>query len=349
MDNPTIKKLSPLLLVIVLLTASFLTIPAAAQGVTVNVRIEAQSGTLWSGTVSLSGTVTVNAVDSITGQTVQKTFSAQCPLGALHKASLTGGFNYAVIWYSLYNSLYVSKIAGESNWVYLVNNVQPSYGAAYGWLNSGPSLSDGDEVVWAQLPQGAYNGKMLRVTVDNTKVSRESSFTVTVEAANPTTPMTGNTYPAIQWQPVSGATVMVDGTPIGTTDSNGKLTINARDLSVGVHEIYAEKSGVYGSGWSTYSYIRSSRVEVTIISLGYTEEQLEALSNAREILRSSGDVAEAYRLLVCSGVIATRIPSLPHSLYEKLAEIYGPYLERYPSLEGRIQLLYSFGIECITS
>ncbi|MHC1586649.1 MAG: prenyltransferase/squalene oxidase repeat-containing protein, partial [Candidatus Hecatellaceae archaeon] len=72
-------------------------------------------------------------------------------------------------------------------------------------------------------------------------------------------------------------------------------------------------------------------------------------SQARSILETEGDVNKAYELLAEAGYLPETPPKLPKSLYDRLAEIYGPNLERYPTIEGRILLLKSFGIEFLQS
>ncbi|RLI30084.1 MAG: cobalamin-binding protein [Candidatus Hecatellales archaeon] len=79
---------------------------------------------------------------------------------------------------------------------------------------------------------------------------------------------------------------------------------------------------------------------------GYTQEQVKAIQEAKRILTQEGDVEEAYTKLVEAGVISIQIKSIAESnpVYQKLIELYGENLERYPTLEGRIQLLYAMGL-----
>jgi len=79
---------------------------------------------------------------------------------------------------------------------------------------------------------------------------------------------------------------------------------------------------------------------------GYTQEQVKAIQEAKSILIQEGDVKDAYNKLVETGVISKEIKSISKSnpVYKRLIELYGENLERYPTLEGRIQLLYAMGL-----
>ncbi|RLG91479.1 MAG: cobalamin-binding protein [Candidatus Hecatellales archaeon] len=98
---------------------------------------------------------------------------------------------------------------------------------------------------------------------------------------------------------------------------------------------------------NTPKIITERKVTIQIIEPpGYSVVQVEAVSEAKEILTVEGDVKTAYKKLVEKGVISSEIPPIPKdsAVYESLIRLYGPKLERFPSVEGRIQLLYAMGI-----
>ncbi|RLI34196.1 hypothetical protein DRO53_04160 [Candidatus Bathyarchaeota archaeon] len=340
MDNPS--KLLPVALTTTIILLLLLTVPAAAPAtnyVTVNVRIESlNSGTIWYGKVTLpdsSFTVTATSGNSYTLS------SMQCPLGALEKASQQGGFSYQLsdAWISW--DLFVSTINNDGNIVYFVNGGFTNYGAGYGWLNNVGDLDEGDEVLWFIYGSGytgSWDYKPLKIEVNSERIPYDGTLEVTVKYA------TGN-YPNPTWSAASGVRVKAGNVTLGTTNSSGLLRVNVKNagLNPGSYEVYAEPAN------ASQHYIRSNRITIEIYSPGgYTEEQRKALNQAKEVLDTSGNVAEAYQLLLSKGIISKELPTLPASLYTKLAEIYGPNLERFPSFEGRIQLLYAFGITSLT-
>jgi hypothetical protein len=101
---------------------------------------------------------------------------------------------------------------------------------------------------------------------------------------------------------------------------------------------------VYGE---TPKIITERKVIIKIVEpAGYTEVQVKIVSEAEKVLITEGDVKKAYSKLVEAGVISSDVPSIPEDspVYTSLIMLYGPKLERYPSVEGRIQLLYAMGI-----
>ena len=347
MDNPSIRltKISTLSIIMLLALSCLLvlhTTPASAQGqISVTVRVEKPDKPLCQETVTLTGGFTKDG----------KNFNEPCPLEALDRAAASGGFTYTATWYatSTPQDYFITNITvgGDSisNIGYCVSGVWPAYGVGYGWINCCPDLQDGDEIVFYDVGAGwVFPSKILKINVDNTEILREDSITITAYEANilwqqfKTSPPYDNPWPNVSWTASQGAKVFVDGQYAGiTTDSNGKATISG--LSLGIHEIYVEKS----------NSIRSARVSVTVNAYaGYSETQIEALNTAKSVVSSSGNVVEAYELLVENSIISSSLPAFSPSLYEKLTEIYGPNLERYPTFEGRIQLLYSMGIETLS-
>ena len=211
----------------------------------VKVRVEGEDSTIWSGTVSLSGDFTFTAHNS--GKSY--TMSAECPLGGLDAASDIDGFSYTVNdqWYP--PDLYVDNIEGEGSWAYRVNGVSPWYGCGYGWLGSGPDLSNGDEILW--FFTSTWMELPLRISVDKTSMSVGEVLKVTVTTTeedyyhNPPNP-----WPDVKWVPVSGATIHADQDYL--TDMNGEVTITMD--TVGTYNIFAEKD----------NYIRSEKIQIHI-------------------------------------------------------------------------------------
>ncbi len=101
---------------------------------------------------------------------------------------------------------------------------------------------------------------------------------------------------------------------------------------------------VYGE---TPKIITERKVTIKIVEpAGYTEVQVKIISEAEKVLITEGDVKKAYNKLVEAGVISSDVPPIREdsSIYTSLIMLYGPRLEKYPSVEGRIQLLYAMGI-----
>ena len=206
------------------------------QGVTVDIRIEGQNGTVW------SGTVTVTDSTIIDDQGGQHYLDQPTALGALDEASQLGGFPYVVqdTAYGLYiYSINGEEPAGLAGWMYRVDYTSPMVGAADFILDeTAPPNPPHQEVLfvyseWGQAP--------LKVEVDNTNPGVGDTFTVTVTQYSDDT----NT-----WSPCDGATVHADQDSTTGQDGMVAITINT-DMTV---EVYAEKEG----------YIRSNRVTVTV-------------------------------------------------------------------------------------
>jgi len=199
--------------------------------VTVNVRVEGQNSTIWSGQVTFqSSNITDKQGD---------TYPVDRPtaLGALDAAAQAGGFNYVVDsgWGPL---AFVEEVAGETNvgfdgWQFRVNWLSPSVAAV------DHSIGDGDSVLWYY---GSWMSQPLRLTVDNTDITTAEDFTTTVEA-----------FDGAAWSPLEGATLYVDSQQ-HTTDANGQVV----DISLaGSYQVYAAKGT-----WA--EYVRSNRVTVNV-------------------------------------------------------------------------------------
>lgn len=208
------------------------------EGVSVYVRVEGQSNTIWRGDVTVSES-------DITADNSGETYHLSDPtaLGALDEASdHEERFSYYVT--NQYGGLYVKSINGEeasgtSGWMYRVDYYMPSVGADKFILgDTTPPDPPHKEVLWYY---GTWNDTPLKVSVDKTEVAVGEDFTATVEVYSDTTHA---------WSPCTGATVHADQDY--TTGDNGTVTISV-DYDVTLH-IFAEKNG----------YIRSDKVTVTV-------------------------------------------------------------------------------------
>jgi len=206
------------------------------QGITVDVRIEGQSGTVW------SGTVTVNDSTITDDQGGQHYLEQPTALGALDEASQLGGFPYVVqdTAYGLYiYSINGEDPAGMAGWMYRVDYISPMVGAGDFTLDqTTPPNPPHQEVLftyseWGQAP--------LKVEVDNTNPGVGDTFTVTV---------TEYDDDMGTWSPTDSATVHADQNYTTGQDGTTAITINS-DMTV---EVHAEKDG----------YVRSNRVTVVV-------------------------------------------------------------------------------------
>lgn len=130
----------------------------------VTVRIEGPAGTIWSGPVTLEGTYLLTETSS--GRSYE--LEARTPLGALHAASQTGGFSLRVDDAFAAADFTVEAVDGVREqgiywWDYRVDLKATYYGAQHQWLDHGPGLQDGDEVLWYLETTGS---RPLRLTVD---------------------------------------------------------------------------------------------------------------------------------------------------------------------------------------
>ena len=206
------------------------------EGVTINIRIEGQNGTVW------SGAVTVTESTIIDDQGGQHYLDQPTALGTLDEASQAGGFPY-VVQHTAYG-LYIYSIngeepAGQAGWMYRVDSYSPMVGAADFILDqTTPPDPPHQEVLFAYSEWGQTP---LKVEVDNTNPGVGDAFTVTVTKYDDAT---------ATWLPSDSATVHADQDYTTGQDGTVAITIDT-DMTV---EVYAEKEG----------FIRSNRVTVTV-------------------------------------------------------------------------------------
>lgn len=206
------------------------------EGTAIDVRIEGQSDTIW------SGTVTVNDSTIIDDLGVQHQLDQPTALGAVDEASQLGGFPYVVkdTAYGLYlYSVSGEEPAGMAGWTYRVDYYSPWVGAADFILGqTTPPPLPHQEVLFAYAEWGQ---PPLKVEVDDITPDVGDNFTVTVTEYDDDTDT---------WSPTDNATVHADEDYITGQDGTVDITIDS-DMTV---EVYVEKSG----------YIRSNRVSVKV-------------------------------------------------------------------------------------
>jgi hypothetical protein len=205
-------------------------------GIAVNVRIEGQDDTIW------SGSVRVNDSNIFDDQGGSHYLTQPTALGALNEASVEGEFSY-VVKDSAYG-LYLHSVAGEepeglAGWMYRVNYYSPMVGVADFVLDqTTPPATPHEEVLFAYAEYGQLP---LKVEVDETTLDVGETFTVTVTEFDDGTET---------WEPTADATVHANIDYTTGQDGTVSITINNNQTL----DVYAEKD----------SYIRSNRVTVVV-------------------------------------------------------------------------------------
>ncbi|MDD5591199.1 MAG: prenyltransferase/squalene oxidase repeat-containing protein [Dehalococcoidales bacterium] len=210
------------------------------EGETVDIRIEGQSTTIWSGTVTVDES-DITATNS--GQTYHLANSTA--LGALDEASQDGDFSYETS--DEYGSLFITSIAGEAGsatnaWLYRVDSVSATVGAGEFVINdTAPPSPPHQEILFYYVVDGNWGAQPLKIEVDNVEPETGEQFTVTVSEYSDDTSA---------WSPSEGATVYAGHSYTTGPDGTVDITVDT-DITL---EIYAEKD----------SYIRSNRISVTV-------------------------------------------------------------------------------------
>ncbi len=214
--------------------------PTGEEGYSVDVRIEGQSSTIWSGEV----TVTESFITA-TNSGLAYYFEDPTALGALDEASELGGFAYETT--DEWGSPFITSIGGEAStatsaWLYRVDYVSAQVGAGDFILGeTAPPTPPHREILFYYISDNNWGALPLKIEVDNVEPELSEQFTVTVSEYNDGTG---------DWSPCEGATVYADTSyttgALGTVD----ITVDT-DATLG---IYAEKD----------SFIRSNRVIVTV-------------------------------------------------------------------------------------
>ncbi len=257
------------------------------KGVKVNIRVEGQYSTIWSGEVFV-------AWSNITDKNgVPHYYAEPTVLGALDAASKKGGFAY-IVDYS-YGLAYVSSIAGETasglkGWLFRVNYYTTgSYSADQFILNKVETPPPPHTyILWYY---GEWGYKVTRISIDKTIVQKGEPFTVSVEYLNDNTG---------SWLSLENATVYANTTTY-LTNSTGKTIIKL--YKEGTYIVYAEKQG----------FVRSEKIQVTVCpGAGENSSNLEVtLIPALSIevspnlinfgILGPGDTSQAFALHLVNG------------------------------------------------
>ncbi len=148
------------------------------------------------------------------------------------------GYNYTIVEYTGMG-LYLSELAGETSWMFMVNNISPTVGADNYYLN--PT----DKVLW-------FSGDWLDAGWHPTRIEltqTDSLITIQVQYYDPVNN---------QWQnlAVTGVKVKIGSSEL-TTDNQGKIEIASNSLENGFYEVFAETQIIQDIG-----YIRSEKVSL---------------------------------------------------------------------------------------
>lgn len=214
--------------------------PTGEDGASVDIRIEGQSATIWSGSVTVTESF-------ITATNSGVTYHLEDPtaLGALDEAAELGGFAYETT--DEWGSPFITSIGGEagtatSAWLYRVDYVSALVGAGDFILGeTTPPDPPHNEILFYYITDNNWGALPIRIEVDNTEPEVSEPFTVTVSEYSDDTE---------DWSPCEGATVHA-----GTSYTTGALgTVDITVDTDATFEVYAEKD----------SFIRSNRVIVTV-------------------------------------------------------------------------------------
>jgi len=207
------------------------------EGDTIDVRVEGQSQTIWSGSVTVAESSITATSSGITYH-----FESATALGALDEASRSGGFPYETT--DEYGPLFVTSINNEEpegmgGWMYRVDYYSPEVGAADFILDetTPPSPPHGEVLFY----YGEWGQPPLKIEVSQTEVDVGEQFTTTV------TQYSDDTH---TWSPCENATVIADQSYLTGADGTVAITIDL-DMTI---DIYAEKDG----------FIRSNQIAVTV-------------------------------------------------------------------------------------
>jgi len=202
---------------------------AAAAPVTVKLRVEGSTQTVFEGPVTTDAkTLTKDstgphACDGTNGH--QNVTPGPTATAALDDGSIAGGFTWAATWSRSFHDFFITRVGPDTGtstapylyWSVYLNGIAASVGGCQ------LQVQPGDNVLWAYT-----NGSepLLELSGTPSRAATGESFTVTVQQNDGT----GNETPA------AGADV--DG---HTTDGNGHATLAYNDA--GVHTFKASRAG----------------------------------------------------------------------------------------------------------
>ena len=256
-----------------------------AQAVTIGVRIEGLTSTVWSGEVTVSDST---IIDDQGGSHYLPNPTA---LGALDEASQAGGFTYVVHDWGW--GLSINAIDGVGDWtngpwwLYRVDGASAQVGADAFQLNmTSPPAPPHNEVLF--YATNTFSELPLKIALDKTVVAVDEQFTATVTYYDDNTQA---------WVPLEGATVHADQDYLTGPDGTATITVD-HDATI---EVYAEMDG----------YIRSNKVTVIVGSgVGPTSEAEVSLA-ATIISAISIEVDPSQ---IDFGILGPRDTSDPHQI-----------------------------------
>ncbi len=198
------------------------------EAVSVYVRVEGQSSTIWNGNVTVSeSTITDDEGNP-------HYLSDPTALGALDEASQIGNFPYTVRYYEGLG-LCILSISGEGDWTngpwwqYRVDDYLAEVGANSFILNvTTPPGPPHYEILF--YSSTTFSETPLKIALNKTEVDVGEEFAVTVNAYNDT---------IHNWLPCANATVHADEDCVTSPEGTIDISIS----SDGTFNIFAEKSG----------------------------------------------------------------------------------------------------------
>lgn len=168
-------------------------------------------------------------IEGSAGQVCAGKTAGPTALDIVKNASAMCGFTYHISDTSFgpyLDQINSDKASGQTGWLYLVNDVAASVGAA------DFTLQTGDSVLWFF---GDFDWQPTRLRLSSGQISSGGSTTATLEAFN-----NGS------WSALAGGTITY-GSGTGTTDANGQAVLQPAD---GTYQVFGSKTG----------FVRSNRI-----------------------------------------------------------------------------------------
>jgi hypothetical protein len=208
-----------------------------------SIRIEGESSTIWNGTVDFDSSI-IEAENMETHEIETHIIQYPSALGAIDEASKIGGFDYTVVYYPSFDSLFVTAIGNDisdfySGWVYFVDYTSPLIGAGEFELSD-----ENEEIIWGFLYFDNWytTSHALKISVDKKTIMKNEEFTVIIKNES--------NYP------VEGAKVFI-GSDNYSTNSKGEVTTSLS--SVGTYKIYSEKESTIDD-----TYVRTEKIDLIV-------------------------------------------------------------------------------------
>jgi hypothetical protein len=304
----TSRRLSPALagLLICLLALSISATAAAAAPVTVNLRVEGSSATLFEGPVSTDAIPAVPGISTASSEGAHPCdvkdnggnegfgAAAPTPTAALYDAALSQGLAFDASWVGSLNDFFVSRVGND------VNGAEPpfpSWGYAVNYTTAGVGgcqfqLAPGSQVLWAY---NYFNLSHLLSLSGPSSVSAGTPFTVHVADGQTGEPIPGaaigvlnagvtTTIPSSVSTDSSGnATIALAGARTFTLKATEPNSVRSNGLAVCVHAGDDGSCGTTVAGGSSTSPTTKSSSQAT----GGVVAQVLGLINGRVYSRRS--------------------------------------------------------------